>query len=248
MNHLPTQENLFHQLDVIRKVIRRIDKNIIYQPATYEFVINFNREAAIQIIEDYKQIDKYFTSMNKYNKKIKISFQRFDNSYLYFSLLWLKQYLIKREIETLKINCFFINNTVCQFKNHTTYNDAHFYKINNFSYCQLYRSSELYVPETILIANDDYILTVSMVIDIMEKCITDLEASKDIGDNEQTLHFFQSFRLLLLNRKQLQPTHEIITDACNYLNNAINHYEDDNLCNSIALLCKLLNCTSERQI
>lgn len=248
MYHLPTQENLFHQLDVIRKVIGRIDQNIVYQPATYEFVINFNREAAIQILEDYKQIDKYFTSMNKYNKKIKICIQKFDNSYLYFSLLWLKQYLIKREIETLKISCFFINHTVRQFKNHTTYNNANFYKLHNYSYCQLYGSSELYVPETILIANDDYMLTVSMVIDIMDRCITDLEAAKDIESNKQILHFFQNFKLLLLNRKQLQPTHEMIIDACDYLSNAMNHYEDDNLCNSIALLCKLLDCNSERQI
>ncbi|MBP3325989.1 MAG: hypothetical protein J6L77_06195 [Coprococcus sp.] len=247
MYHLSTQEKLSQQLDIIRKTINIIDQNIVYQPATYEFVKNFDRDAAIKIIEDYKHIDKYFTHMNTYNKNIKICLQKFDNFSLYFSLLWLKQYLMKREIESLKINCFFINHTVCQFKNHTTYNNAHFYRINNYACYQLYRCYELFVPETILIANDDDLLTVSMVIDILEKCIIDLETANDTGGNRQVLHFFQSFRLLLLNKKQLQPTDETLKKACNYLSNAMKCHEDDNLCNSVALLCKLLDCTYEEQ-
>lgn len=247
MYQLPTQEKLTQQLELIRKTINNIDRNIVHQPATYEFVKNFDRDAAIEIIEDYKNIDKFFTNMNTNNKDITICLQKFDNSSLYFSLLGLKQYLMKREIEALKINSFFINHTVYQFKNHLTYNNMHFYRINNYSYYQLYRCYELFVPETILFANDNHLLTVSMVISILEKYINDLETANDTGNNRQVLHFFQCLILLLLNNEQPQPTNETLKNACNYLSNAMKGHEDDNLCNSITLLCKLLDCTYEEQ-
>ena len=75
--------------------VSRIDNETVYQPATREFVQNFNVDAAISIINNYATADSFFRRMTGSFRYIKNS-QRFSSPDIYFLLLELKLYINER--------------------------------------------------------------------------------------------------------------------------------------------------------
>lgn len=82
--------------------VSRIDNETVYQPATREFVQNFNVDAAISIINNYATADSFFRRMTGSFPYIKNS-QRFSSPDIYFLLLELKLYINERRRVIAKI-------------------------------------------------------------------------------------------------------------------------------------------------
>ena len=217
MSILPTNDYLTNESMLIKKAIRQIDNQLIYQPATYEFVKSFNRDIAIQTIEDYKSHDSFYSSMLANTSASDKDSQSLDNFSLYFSLLWLKQYLVKRETEILNINCYYIEYTAHQFKNRTTPSCMHFKNICRQIYPLVYEESIFFVPETILIYNSDNLVTVATAVQIIDSLLDTTSYGDESDYTDGISNNLLQLKALFLNQNSTQLNNKSVSAIIDYL-------------------------------
>lgn len=216
--------SILHHLNQIEQNLAAIENEVQIQPASYHFADNFNKENAIHILKEYKKKDNFYSAIFSENNEHSIDLSKFDNPTLYFSLLWLKQYLSNKKINTLRIEYYLTNYRIDEYKNYTVLNNMYFQNTHYSTPYPLFHHSEIFVPETILMTDNENIFTVSMMYACLNRLLYDLrhfvcseKTYYTYSQSNRLFHFFFGLKEMLLNKQVLQPKHDIVNLACNYI-------------------------------
>ncbi len=199
--------------------VSRIDHETIYQPATKEFVQNFNVAAAISIINNYATADSFFRKMAGSFPYIENS-QRFSSPDIYFLLLELKLYINERRRVIAKNNSADTLAIIEQYKNRYSFNQSATQRMEALHSIKRFAHPAFFVPETVLYINKSSVLYVHSAlryIDILLEYIQQADYSIDY----EIYSFLQNFKSMLFNSEHDTTPPDIIERSRNYIYNIL---------------------------
>ena len=220
--------------------VSRIDNETVYQPATREFVQNFNVAAAISIINNYATADSFFRKMAGSFPYIENS-QRFSSPDIYFLLLELKLYINERIRVIAKNNSADTLSIIEQYKNRYSFNQSATQKMESLHSIKRFAHPSFFVPETVLYINENSILYVhsalryiDMLLEYMQRNDNSIDyeiiAKLIIEKNDTKTKYYEKEYVLNIKNKKYHDPHcssvsrmsdsnkEVITSTAKQLN------------------------------
>ena len=195
--------------------VSRIDNETVYQPATREFVQNFNVDAAISIINNYATADSFFRRMTGSFPYIKNS-QRFSSPDIYFLLLELKLYINERRRVIAKNNSADTLSIIEQYKNRYSFNQSATQKMEALHSIKGFAHPSFFVPETVLYINENSILYVHSALRYIDMLLEYMQRNDNSIDYE-IYSFFQNFKSMLFNNEHDTTPTYIIEQSRDYI-------------------------------
>lgn len=195
--------------------VSRIDNETVYQPATREFVQNFNVDAAISIINNYATADSFFRKMTGSFPYIKNS-QRFSSPDIYFLLLELKLYINERRRVIAKNNSADTLSIIEQYKNRYSFNQSATQKMEALHSIKGFAHPSFFVPETVLYINENSILYVHSALRYIDMLLEYMQRNDNSIDYE-IYSFFQNFKSMLFNNEHDTTPTYIIDQSRDYI-------------------------------
>lgn len=195
--------------------VSRIDNETVYQPATREFVQNFNVAAAISIINNYATADSFFRKMAGSFPYIENS-QRFSSPDIYFLLLELKLYINERIRVIAKNNSADTLSIIEQYKNRYSFNQSVTQKMESLHSIKRFAHPSFFVPETVLYINENSILYVHSALRYIDMLLEYMQRNDNSIDYD-IYSFLQNFKSMLFNNEHDTTPTYIINQSRDYI-------------------------------